>query len=662
MKKRSFLFASGLALALLLTACGGKTTSSSSKSESQSKSDSAPSSVVSSSSDALSSSQPISSTQPSSNSQQSSAGPASTGGGPTSTGGPQSTNTSQNTSGSQSTSNSSGGSEQQAAYYALLNDKMIPLVEDNQYLAEGQLAQYRGVLGNVHKDDAVSILDNQKVPLGSNFGAEPGDNNVTTGSQGEYIIHNDAENAFVLVKLWEQNNWVNFYVSGYEAPVVVEPTYKVLGSMNEWSYDNGAAFVDDTDPESTTYVKQLKATFDVHAGDEFKVSDGENLYGYEILEEGSKGAFITDDAGHNNVKAKGDGQAELYFKKVNNEGQFSIYINFIPAHDYYVIFNSFNFLGVEVDEHPEENEDLVKQYRVELGNIAANTPITVANAFKEVLSSNFDMRRDDEANVDGEDGNYTIHNDATNAYALIYVWKSDFVNFYVSGRETSQVPANSWAEARAEIQEYFKDDNYQIPSFEVEGATSYAFNDTESSLTITFPAATDLDAKYEALVQTVAQLKIDEKSYHYSKYHDVYVNPKQNLILDMYMISEVEILVDFDVYNNILTTQGYGIVYIIDESGSYAFDAKIGTRVEDSNGYQQYKITNLQFKEGDQFFAYDFGEEKDFSVTIDSASMDSHPENYFEYDESEKVYVVKQDCTADVYVKLQWQNDCLYIG
>ena len=193
MKKRSFLFTSGLALVLLLTACGGKTKSSTDESSADSKSESTPSSVVSSSSDALSSSQPISSAQPSSNSQQSSAGPASTGGGPASTGGgPQSTNTSQNTSGSQSTSNSSGGSEQQAAYYALLNDKMIPLVEDNQYLAEGQLAQYRGVLGNVHKDDAISILDNQKVPLGSNFGAEPGDNNVTTGSQGEYIIHNDA--------------------------------------------------------------------------------------------------------------------------------------------------------------------------------------------------------------------------------------------------------------------------------------------------------------------------------------------------------------------------------------------------------------------------------------------------------------------------------------
>lgn len=318
MKKRSFLFTSGLALALLLTACGGSTSSSSSSSKAESKSSEPQSSVVSSSSKQESSPAPISSSvQPISSSEST----------------PSSQQSSQQSTGQQSSNNSSGqsSSSQEVAttvYYALYDGREIAL-EAESAIEEiaGLEAVYRGNLGNITKGKSISILNSDKQPLSESFNAEDGDNNVTE-QDGDYVIHNDATNAFVLVKIWD-TPWTNFYVSGYVEPVTPEPVYKVVGTIGEedkWSYQNGIVFEDITEDEHPTYVKKLKATFDVTANNQFKVSDGNDAwFGADKLE----GNEYFESGDNSNIKAKAAGTVELMFVILEND--FSIMINFTPS-------------------------------------------------------------------------------------------------------------------------------------------------------------------------------------------------------------------------------------------------------------------------------------------------------------------------------------------
>ena len=318
MKKRNFLFASGLALALLLTACGGKTASSTSSSESQNKSSGVQSSEVPSSSKEDSSVEPISSSvQPVSSSESA----------------PSSQQSSQQSTGQQSSNNSSGqsSSSQEVAttvYYALYDGREIAL-EAESAIEEiaGLEAVYRGNLGNITKGKSISILNSDKQPLSESFNAEDGDNNVTA-QDGGYVIHNDATNAFVLVKIWD-TPWTNFYVSGYVADQIPEVVFKVLGANDEWNYAaNTAVLVDATDAAEVAegkYDTQLKVEFDVDAADYFKINDGEAAwYGYEVLEDTCKENFNSDDNG--NIVAKYDGHVELFLKFKN--GGANIFINF----------------------------------------------------------------------------------------------------------------------------------------------------------------------------------------------------------------------------------------------------------------------------------------------------------------------------------------------
>ena len=552
MKKRSFLFASGLALALLLTACGGKTTSSSSKSESQSKSDSAPNSEVSS-----------------------------------------------------SLVSSTGVQSSEISSSSIKESSVAPISSTS--------------VGSVTSSEAISSGQQQST----------GGQQTTSGGPAS---------------------------SDSSEPGQQETVYKIVSSRTEWNYEYGVSFVDATDPESTTYLEQYKAEFRIYKDEEFKISDGENYFGYDILE--NKGAFNTDDGGIQNIIARASGQVEVYLKKLNDEGNYSIYINFVPDYYFYVYYDG-QYFGASEDEHPEDNPDLVKQYRVDLGNISSGVAIDVADPFKEFLTTNFDMRRDDNANVDEFDGDFYIHNDAQDAFALIYVWQSGYINFFVSGREEEQ--PSSWAEAYVAIQNAFENDNYQIPSFEVEGAIDYEFEAINKSLTITFPAETDINAKLEALLATVQQLKINEKSYHYSKYHDVYVNIEQDLILDIYTISDTEIYVDFDVYN-LEDTQDYGLVLIAELDGNDVHAARFGEPAAENEGFTQYFLDDVFFQEGVRFFAYDFKNEVDFAVSINSASFGGNIDKYIEYDSKEGTYVVKKKFTGDVYIQLKWQQDRLYIG
>ena len=284
MKRKSILFIGALTFFMAIAGCSK---SSGKSSASESKSETPSSTVEPASSNSSVPTPSSSSTAPSSSSQ--SSRPSSSSPAPqSSTSAPQPSSSSSQPSSSSSNPSSSSSAPvvEETKYYALYDEQEIALAKVNDaVLAENQVAEYKAVLGNIEKGKSISVLDNNKQALAEKFNAETGDNNVS-GEVGSYVIHNDASDAFILVKEWA--DWTNFYVSGYVADPVVEPVYKVVGTFNSWNYDdNAVAFADNSDPAKVAageYTQLLTASFDVIPNLEFKVTDGSSVWlGGEVL-------------------------------------------------------------------------------------------------------------------------------------------------------------------------------------------------------------------------------------------------------------------------------------------------------------------------------------------------------------------------------------------
>ena len=334
MKKRSFLFVSVLLMSLTIAGCNQTKPASSNalKSEASSQApvsseqpSSAPAQISSENkpSSQASSSKPVSSSVTQSKPQSSSVPtPSSVTPQPSSSVAQSSVTPTP----SSSVEPSSSVVPEVTKYYVLYDNQEIAFEKVNDAtILEGQAAEYKAVLGHVEKGKSIAILDNNKQPLTENFNAETGDNNVISEESG-YVIHNKADNVFVLVKEW-LSGWTNFYVSGY-----AETVYKVVGSMNQWRYeDSTIIFTDDTKPEEVArgdYVKQLKASFTVEKDDEFEVSDGDQgwITGRQ-LEANENFEVIDKGSGTGNIKALHNGDVDLYIK-FSAEGSASLAIVF----------------------------------------------------------------------------------------------------------------------------------------------------------------------------------------------------------------------------------------------------------------------------------------------------------------------------------------------
>ena len=555
MKKRSFLFVGALVMALAITGCNKKKNSSpQSVISSQTPITSvepAPSSAVTPSS-AKPSSQVAPSSKPVSSNPAPSSNPVTSNPQPSSAPQPSSTPAPS----SVPTPSSQPGSSvipETTKYYALYDGQEFAL-SVVEYNAQGQTGEYKANLGNIEKGKTISILDSNKQALSENFNAEDGDNNVIS-QEGAYVIHNDAQNAFVLVKEWE-SGWTNFYVSGYVADPVVAPVYKVVGTMNEWKYENSTiTFVDATIPaevENNQYVTQLKAEFSVDKDDEFKVQDQLDHYlGAEILEnnadfakldggnikalakgevdlylktfaDGSLGLAIyfekevivpvykvvgtmnewnyensaitfvdatvaeevekgwyssqlkasfkvaaddefkvlnqlgvylgaellEDNANFQkleggNIKAKSAGDVDLYLKTLSNGG-LGLSITFTgetpvaPEYDYYVEYDGNKIAATKIVDATLAEHQLA-EYKVSLGDVEIDKRIALLDGNGLALTENYGADPAEDNNVKGEAGNYLIKSDAKDAYVLIRVWDTPWVNFFVSGYELPPV-------------------------------------------------------------------------------------------------------------------------------------------------------------------------------------------------------------------------------
>lgn len=172
-------------------------------------------------------------------------------------------------------------------YYATVGGQEYGLVAQEGPLLDSQTGEWRAEIGTVTAGQAVVIMNSSKVALADNFGAEPGDNNVS-GEVGNFTIHNDAENVFLIVKTWE-SGWTNFYISGYEAPAAPTPhgpegsvavEWFIVGQGNTALFPNSWSWVGAvqlyTNPGSTDIGCIFGVTFT--EGDLFKLYDAHSSW------------------------------------------------------------------------------------------------------------------------------------------------------------------------------------------------------------------------------------------------------------------------------------------------------------------------------------------------------------------------------------------------
>ena len=86
----------------------------------------------------------------------------------------------------------------------------------------------------------------------------------------------------------------------------------------------------------------------------------------------------------------------------------------------------------------------------------------------------------------------------------------------------------------------------------------------------------------------------------------------------------------------------------------------VASRVDDYDGFQQYKIVSHKFHKNELLTLYDFENNASWIVNIDSYSFDSNVSQYIQVVNNK--YKVLKDFTADVYIKIKYEQDQIYFG
>ena len=103
------------------------------------------------------------------------------------------------------------------------------------------------------------------------------------------------------------------------------------------------------------------------------------------------------------------------------------------------------------------------------------------------------------------------------------------------------------------------------------------------------------------------------------------------------------------------TPTGYGLMF---GDGTY----RVAQPADEFEGFKQYVISNVSFKEGVTVQLYNFDEEVGWIVGINTASFDGNVSSYLT-DKDDTHWVAMQDFTcSSVYIKLKYQQDEVYFG
>lgn len=225
-----------------------------------------------------------------------------------------------------------------------------------------------------------------------------------------------------------------------------------------------------------------------------------------------------------------------------------------------------------------------------------------------------------------------------------------------------------WDAAKAQLQAWLDDEitGYTIPDLQVSGADEYEAG--VNWVFITIYDNSNYQGKYNELAASLAS-----QGFHYSNFRQTFVKKLVEhtwLSVDVTISDEgLDITLFVEQYEIFVENNGeysyaeYGLFYgYYNDEGEFGVDNYApGVRINDDNGYKQYLVSDLSFDEGMVFFAYDFANEQGFNVSIDSYSLEQHYGDYFEYDPGTGGYIVKQDFVADVYIKLKYGSDMLYL-
>lgn len=109
-----------------------------------------------------------------------------------------------------------------------------------------------------------------------------------------------------------------------------------------------------------------------------------------------------------------------------------------------------------------------------------------------------------------------------------------------------------------------------------------------------------------------------------------------------------------------ITTEGYGLKFA---DGTKVNGTYMGLN---SEGYEEYLVSNYSFEAGKSFSLYNFGEDIGWVVDLnpwsfgDTAGTGTLWKNYLS--KGTNTYTVLQSFRADVYIKLKYQADNVYFG
>ena len=240
-----------------------------------------------------------------------------------------------------------GGEQTTGDYYAQIGGQKMAMVADSERIAETQVANYVCTYASLTAGSTIKFLNNEEQVI-TNVGPDAdydGNHNNKDGTfDAGYTIHNDATNAKVSLRVWEDGYsfWIEGYTSGGGGGGGEQPgephgpagstlvSWYIVGrgsfSTNDWQIDGGVQLY--SNPASTT-DKGCILSISFVENDVFKVTDGTTWFGYEKVNQwddpSNKGRsnFESTPDGYNgqNIKCKISGTYDVY---VNGDGEFWI--------------------------------------------------------------------------------------------------------------------------------------------------------------------------------------------------------------------------------------------------------------------------------------------------------------------------------------------------
>lgn len=345
----------------------------------------------------------------------------------------------------------------------------------------------------------------------------------------------------------------------------------------------------------------------------------------------------------------------LYAFDAGDDQTFAIAIAFLPeaAAPAYKLVGS--MIGWDYDDgiliqELEPEEGYLVQYTMPYYEVDAGEEFKITDGTGDAGWYGYEILAENSYFETNANGNIVAKQDGV--MVLMFNILNDGTKQIVITFTPSEVEDHSWASAKAAMEAELPEGKV-MPNIEVDGALAYDFN---GSIDITFAEDTDM-----AEMVTAVSIKLEAAGYHYSERFMGFVNTSTDLCFSIEVNDNV-----LSVYcgeNAYEVDEGYGfIILTYDEAENryYPDDYAIG-EVNPSNE-NEYMILEYDFVAGTYFLIYDFTNETRFVVSIDPASIGGEFADYFEYSDSAKAYVVKQDFKGAIYIKLSYGSDQIYVG